>query len=798
MDHVIIILSGIVQGLGFRPYLFRELKKREITGTIRNAGNLGVVLDLQLPDNILSKDLIMELKQNSPQLARIDKTNVVGMSKNEIQLIDFSTLTIVPSDSSIGAQITLPPDISICDTCLEEYSNSKLPRFYRYDFIACAACGPRYTIMKSLPYDRKNSSMEEFPFCEGCEHDYTTIKNRRFHAQTFSCNHCGPYYFLFSNKIKTPDPFSINEAIKSILDGSILAIKGIGGVNVVCRADQNAVVEKLRNRKRERKYKPFALMVSSIEMARKYVEISPLEEELLTSYRRPIVLCKKKSDSNTNIVGGVDFNSIAPGLPHVGIILPYMGFHHRLFQILGDVPLVFTSGNVSSLPMAISNDNIIKDLEGIADEFLLHNRDIVQRCDDSVVRVVAGYPQFIRRSRGYVPEYISLSFGLKLKSILAVGAELNSTGAISKGEKIFPTQHIGNVRNVETYQFLKTTLAHLQSLLQISDEEITAVVKDLHPNFISGRLADDIVKTKSIQNIHRIQHHHAHLASLMVDHQLGLNEKIVCITIDGVGYGEDGKSWGGEILFGGYKEFTRAGHLIPVPMIGGDLCAKNPFRMLLSVLKHLEIHGNLSFSIEDFISNYDLVRALPQGNLEYKFLSKMSAERISKEPLTSSFGRILDVIAALGSICFKRTYRGEPAMRLEGYLELQYPYTRNKQKENELQKYMRGDTIRSDLILHDAMAQLLKTNFSDLKQVLRGIVEDISILFATSAVNYAKNQHISKIGISGGVAYNELIVSTIKKIVQGEGLIFLQHKDVPCGDAGISVGQIAIAASKLL
>ncbi|HMB65577.1 MAG TPA: carbamoyltransferase HypF, partial [Patescibacteria group bacterium] len=624
------------------------------------------------------------------------------------------------SDDLTGKSVVLPPDIGMCEDCLEEFKVKGDPRWGNYEFISCVKCGPRFTIMESLPYDRKRSTMEDFPFCEECNQDYHNFDDRRFHAQTFGCRYCGPFYYIHQGKKppRYPEPHQIDELIEVLRNGKIAAVKGIGGVNLICRADKVKTIQRLRKKKKERLYKPFAVMVPDISTAKKYCKIEAKNQKWLKSWRRPIVLCPKKAHKSKKFNPKRDEKKenlpdlIAPGLPNIGIILPYMGIHYRIFKKLGNIPLIFTSGNISHLPIAIKNENIVRHLENIADIFYLHNRKIAQRCDDSVIRPVLGVPTPIRRSRGYVPEYIKLPFKTKKNVIVSVGAELNSTGAVSKGNRVFPTQHIGNVRNLETYEFLENSIMHMRKLLKIKDEDIGIIVRDTHPTFQSSKLAQKMKRKfsetgKTDIPIRTVDHHHAHLASLMVDRKLRLKEQIIAITVDGIGFGGDTEPWGGEILRGGYKKYERIGHLRRVPMVGGDLCAKNPARMLLCVLlanpqpRRTNIEQNKhtlkrdyqaqSEKVQKYIEREELWEQFPRKKIEMGYIikelekfqnqshhipastddskNKSPKQTIARKyPLTSSFGRILDAISSLFGVCQKRTYRGEPAMRLEGYI----------------------------------------------------------------------------------------------------------------------------------
>ncbi len=810
------ILSGIVQGIGFRPFLFNLLSRYPISGEIKNSGNLGVILDLQFDSTQLTKQDISDLiHTHKPPMARLEEILVVEIPP---QLsINFKELSIKPSDNKVGRALTLPPDIAMCESCLQEFKDSQLPRFYHYPFLACVQCGPRFTIMRTLPYDRENSSMRTFPFCQECQQDYNNRTDRRFHAQTFCCNQCGPQYTQIAS-LSAPPMYSmdlgqtiINHLAQSIREGKIVAIKGIGGLHIVCRADRESVIKKLRKRKRKRKYKPFAVMMPDLEQAHKFCRIPLSFESLLTSYRRPIILFPK--------IEGTLPSNISPGLPNLGILLPYMGLHYLLFEMIGKIPLVFTSGNPSDQPMAIQNTKIQSELEQIVDEIYVHNRVIEQRCDDSVLRPVNGVATLIRRSRGYVPEYITLPFEPPFSAMISVGAELNNTGAIARFNRIFPTQHIGNIRNLSTYQFLRQALNHLIRLLKIPPEEIRCIVSDQHPEFLSRKVAlemradllkrETLTKEISARGIIdvQIQHHHAHLAALMVDHQLPLGSKIVAITVDGVGFGEDKEPWGGEILLGSYIDFNRKSYLHPMAMVGGDQCAKYPIRMLLCILLQVANQFHQIDLLEELLHRIDLIARLPQSNLEYDFVSRKIMQNFQRPkkpyPITSSLGRLLDSCAALVRCCDVRSYRGEPAMRLEGYIWNVSRHPKAYSREYLLKNYFMREIIMGDKLLFDyamLMYGVKGVNQGRAQESIpsfaRAFVEDLAFLFAHRACKIALQNKVKYVGITGGVAYNDLFVRIISEEVKKHNLHFLQHLSIPPGDAGISIGQIAIAAAR--
>ncbi|MHA1885478.1 MAG: carbamoyltransferase HypF, partial [Promethearchaeota archaeon] len=554
-----ISITGIVQGVGFRPFLFNLAREFNLKGKILNRGNAGVKLILQ-GDYKKINEFIDEIWAKKPIISYIEdiKTSKVKSDKN------FPSLTIEKSEQGRGISLTLPPDIAICDNCVNDMFSPKLPKYYNYPFVACAVCGPRFTTVTELPYDRERSTMINFPFCkqadpESCVAEYSNFSNRRFHAQTFACSVCGPHYKLYNRRGEIINDKSIEsvlqETAKRINNGEIVAVKGIGGVHAVCLSDNDAIL-KLRKRKGDRKYKPFALMVPNLDVVDEVLVITSKVRELLTSFRRPIVLLNRRNLANNSIIG----DQIAPGLNNVGVMLPYSGIHHLLFDKIGNKPLVYTSGNKSYIPMAIENSLIFEQLQDLADVFLLHNRPIFQRADDSVLRVHDNKVKLIRRSRGYVPEYLSLPFKVNIPGAIATGPLLATTGAILRRNRIFPTQHIGNVTHLETYDFLKEALFHMKKLLQIKDSEIEFIACDAHPEFITTKLAYELGNQYNCE-VYKIQHHFAHNLSLMAENNVEKDEKIIGITTDGIGYGDDSNIWGGEILLSSYSDYKRLAHL---------------------------------------------------------------------------------------------------------------------------------------------------------------------------------------------------------------------------------------------
>ncbi|TXT63282.1 MAG: putative carbamoyltransferase HypF [Promethearchaeota archaeon] len=783
IETVEINITGIVQGVGFRPFLFNLARNHNLNGYVLNRGNAGVRLVLQGKPTQISQ-FVKNVEKSKPSISYIENIGVNKLTNS----VKYTNLEIRKSEKGRGISLTLPPDVAVCEDCLKEMREPKLDRYYQYPFIACAVCGPRFTTVKSLPYDRKRSTMQQFPFCDECLAEYQDFDNRRFHAQTYACSVCGPNYRLYDyDRAEKREKTSINailrDTAKRINGGDIAAVKGIGGVHLVCAADDEQIIQKLRKRKRKRKYKPFALMIPNLNTIEQYFKISDTEREIITSFRRPIVLLEKKRTFDQSNISDL----VAPGLNNIGFMLPYTGIHYLIFNYIGDKPLIYTSGNKSNIPMGIENDKIINQLQGIADFFLLHNRTIYQRADDSVLRVHANKTKLIRRSRGYVPEYIPLPFQVEIPGALATGPELNSTGAVLRRNRIFPTQHIGNTTNLETFQFLKKALFHMKDLLQIKKEEIRFIAYDAHPAFISTQYARELSEDYQIPS-YPVQHHYAHILALMAENSIKPEEKIIGISTDGVGFGSDGNIWGGEILLASYYDSKRLGHLEYQPMIGGDRCTKYPARMAASIILK-------TFGIDKSKLLFDKLKLsndLEYGETELNTLinqyansnNKFPAENI---PLSSSTGRIFDTVSYLLGVGRLKTYRGEPAMRLEGLAARGNPDSVNlKIKYSD----EHGISVINTSELIGEILKLIQEKKNNKADIAAKFQEEIGNVFARVAIDKANKFGITKIGLSGGVAYNYSFSNAIKQKISEAGLKFLEHESIPPGDAGISSGQV--------
>lgn len=744
-------VSGIIQGVGFRPFVYRTAIKNGLKGYVRNMGDAGVEILLEGEENAINS-FLRDLREKKPPLARIHEVITVKLDGEN----QYESFTIEKSsDESELSGSVIPPDVAICDECLKELREKGNPR-YEYFFITCTDCGPRYTIIEKLPYDRENTTMRDFPMCDFCQKEYKDPLNRRFHAQTVACPRCGPKVYLTTCKgefVRVDDP--IREASKLLAEGFIVAIKGYGGFHVAAATTRDEPLIRLRKAK-HRKQKPFAIMARNLETVQSFAEVSPKEAELLTSYTRPIVLLKKS--------GGYYLSDlIAPGLHNVGVMLPYTGLHYMLFDSVKEPAFVMTSANPPNQPIVKDDDEALKTLGEIVDYFLFHNRRIAHRCDDSVVRVHGEKTVFIRRSRGYAPAPVILNEKAE-KCVLALGGELNNTACILLGDKAFISQHIGDVENVETRDFLEGAAKHL---IRLTNSNVDVVACDLHPKFTTTKLARDLAE-KNGWRFFQIQHHYAHVAALMAEH--GVSE-IVGVCCDGYGYGVDGEAWGGEIILGlkDSMEFKRLAHLEKQPMIGADLATRYPLRMAAGILYK-------KVDVEDWLMQNR--RYFPRGEEEVQLiLQQLKMGRGTVK--TTSCGRVLDAVAAVLGVCFERTYEGEPAMKLESA-------AMKGRDALKLKPRIEGDTLKTTELLLEIYENRKRCAIHDLAfsahvYLAHGLAE--------LAIEKALENGVKTVGFSGGVACNEILTKIMREIVEAAGLRFLVHEAVPPGDGGLSFGQ---------
>jgi len=765
--RIVVLCSGVVQGIGFRPFVYRIAVKRGLTGYVLNLGDAGVKIVAE-GDKKSIKSFLRALQDEKPPLAYYEKLEV----KWEEYKGEFSSFVVAKSNKNArsGGASYIPPDIALCDDCRRELFNPQSRR-YMYPFIVCSACGPRYTIIEDLPYDRENTTMRDFPMCEDCEKEYTNPLDRRYHAEPTCCPKCGPSMSLYTRDgelIETLNP--IKEAAKLLEEGYILAIKGIGGTHVATKTTEDDPVILLRKRRR-RPQRPFALMSRDLDAIQKFAEITPLERDLLLSYRRPIVVLEKKDPFPLS-------KYLAPGLHTIGVMLPYSGIHEILLYHSKEPALVMTSGNYPGQPMAISNEEAFSQLSKIVDYFLLHNRRIINRNDDSVIRIVDNKLSFLRRSRGYVPEPFKLRFlEDNQETVIGFGAEENVTFTLLRGRYAYPSQHIGDVDNLEMIEFIQTTVRNLSRITNINPENVTAVGSDLHPGFFTTKFAEEFAKQHDISH-YKIQHHHAHIIALMAEHNFPIDEEVIGIAIDGYGYGIDRTAWGGEILLATYTDFKRLGHLEQVPMPGGDKSTYYPIRMATGILsKQLSTQ-----ELRNILASYK--DAFQFGEKEIDIVIKQISSKFNT-PMTSSTGRVLDAISVLLNICNRRTYEGEPAMKLEAFAAQGNP---DKLPFNITISKRNGNYIfnTSEIVLQ--VVDYLKNNEKP-KDIAASAQKAIALGLSELALAGALDTGVNKILLSGGVGYNNAIVKTIREKVESHGLKFYRHEKLPTGDGGISFGQ---------
>ena len=747
-----IAVTGLIQGVGFRPFVFRIATRHDLTGWVQNT-NEDIRIEVTGTDQNLGC-FLNSLSEEAPPAAIIEK-----ITSLEIKTVSFPSFTIRDSHNLSDKITEISPDIAVCDDCLrdiEQHDNR-----FAYPFVNCTNCGPRFTIIRDLPYDRAKTTMGLFVMCEQCRKEYETITDRRFHAQPTACSHCGPHYEYFVGQEMISDRIAvILKCISaSIENGEIVLIKGLGGMHLACDAFNESAVKKLRDLK-NREGKPFAVMFRDLKSLREYSEINPEEEKSLISWRRPIVLLqKKKVSGQQKLAAGLNVD-----LNLLGVMLPYMPIHYLLFDNLKTKAIVLTSGNFSSEPILIDNQAALKQLSPFVSASLFYNRDIYNRTDDSVVRVIGGHERIMRRSRGYVPAPVRTA--LNTDGIVAFGAELTNCFCVGKGNKAFLSQHIGDLQGLETTLFYEETIAQFIKLFRI---EPTLLAVDMHPGYISTKTGLNYGNLPVFQ----VQHHHAHIASCMAEH--GLDEKVIGIALDGTGYGPDGNSWGAEFMICDLNDFERITHFEYIAQPGGDLAAEEPWRMAISYL--YKVYGD-KFT-----------------ELKLPFLSKIETEKLEmipmmidknvNSPLTSSAGRLFDCVASLLDLVQVATFQAEGPMRLESLVisgcTESYPF-------QFIGAISFDDTIRGiiDDINSGISNSLIATKFHN----------TINLIIFEFANSIRLKQGLNKVVLSGGVFQNKYLLEGSIEILQKNEFEFYSHLTVPANDGGIALGQLAVASKR--
>lgn len=751
-----ITIKGLVQGVGFRPFVYTLANELNLRGTVSN-NSAGVFIQLQ--SSVFQKDVFLErLRNEKPAISKITSIEVCESYKD----FKFSKFEITSSNLAHNQITRVSPDIGICSKCLEDYAHQ--PHRLKYPFVNCTNCGPRFSIIESIPYDRPFTTMREFEMCPLCEEEYNNPADRRFHAQPVACNHCGPVYTAFYLKDgamaqidKYPD---ITDRIcVELVAGGIVALKGMGGFNWLADAGNEEAIARLRELKK-RYSKPFAIMCQDEDWMNSNMEISPAEYEQLRSWRRPIVLLNEKQKLSYQINGD---------LKTIGVMLPYMGIHYEIFRRSGLKAIVFTSANKTGEPMLKDNDEARDYLLNHSDLYVEYNRRIYNRVDDSVVRLINETPQVMRRARGYAPEPVLNIHGVE--GGLAFGAEMTAVFALGVGQQILMSQYIGDLSAFETYEAYKDTLKRLSSLFKFKPQYL---ICDTHPEYLSSKLAVQIARENNLP-LYQVQHHHAHAVSVMVEY--GLDEECLALCLDGIGYGDDGQSWGCEVLSCNRTQYKRLSHLPYVSLPGGDKAAKECWRMTVSYFYSL-------FGSADMLP--DTFKELVGANKIQQLL------RLLNSPLnrnfTSSAGRLFDAVAALLGICYYNTYQGEAAMKLE-----------QAASQSTVDDKIYSGKISDDWDMHALFTGIL----SDLHNgVDKGIISlrfhrTLVVQLASLIKKYSALLQLKKVILAGGVFQNrllsELLIDEIKKL----NLKIYYPTAIPCNDGGIAVGQMGVVAALL-
>ncbi|NOZ35604.1 MAG: carbamoyltransferase HypF [Chlorobi bacterium] len=744
----LIKITGLVQGVGFRPFIYVLAEEFNLTGWVENR-NDGVLIKINA-DEKKALHFIEEIKKQAPLASSIKE---IKLQKTDYE--KFTDFSIKKSESSSNAVTEVSPDIAVCDACLEDMKSQE--HRINYPFTNCTNCGPRFTIIKDLPYDREKTTMAEFEMCDTCKKEYTDIYDRRFHAQPVACNNCGPHYTLYYKCNFYKNINDITDVISYLTEeGKIIAIKGLGGFHLMCDAHNEDAVTDLRKLK-NRESKAFAVMCKNSETAKKYAEVSSTEETELNSWQRPIVLLKstkKLAPSVTN------------GLANVGIMLPYIPMHYLMFEKLKTDVLVLTSGNLTDEPIITSNEDALKTFEDKADAIITYNRKIHNRTDDSVGIVVNDRFRLLRRSRGFAPSPIITNFNTE--GIFAAGSEFVNCFAVGKGNQVLMSQHIGDLKNLETFEFYKESYELYKRLFRFKPKRIVA---DMHPDYLSSKFAEDLHRKFPETELIKVQHHHAHIVSCMAEH--GLNEKVIGIAFDGVGLGDDGNIWGGEFFINNLSEYKQFSHFEYINVAGGDAVSKEPWRSAVSYLYHY--FGEMIF--EDLPSFTGKIDANRLKNYLQMLKNNFNTYKIS------SAGRLFDAVSSLLGLVQTAGYHAEAPMRLESIIndDITDFYDFEVTDVISFKKTFAG--IINDL-RNSVDAAIISTKFHN---TLAEVVLQLSKMIK-------QKTGINKVVLSGGTFQNKYLLSRVENRLSENGFSVFSHEKIPSNDGGIALGQLIIGS----
>lgn len=783
VNITVLLIQGLVQGVGFRPFVYRIATEMGIRGEVDNR-NDGVCIRALL--SVEEKELLLRrIRTEHPPVASIHRIQV---TEEQVEAEPYTGFSITPSRNGSAEITQVSPDIAVCADCLAD--RKRQPHRLAYPFVNCTHCGPRFSIIRDLPYDRARTTMAAFSLCPDCRKEYTSVGDRRFHAQPVACNRCGPvYYASYEGRKYTDYPTLLALTIRLLAEGRVIAAKGIGGYHLVCDACQEKAVGRLREIK-ARETKPFAVMFRDVQSVQTYAHLHPREAACLTSWRRPIVLLKCRFDGvETPLASGVH-----PSMQTVGCLLPYMPIHTDWFEHLDTPALVMTSGNQSDFPIAVTPREAESQLEGKVDLILHHNREIYNRTDDSVLQVCGSQPCLLRRSRGYVPEPFRTE--LPVDGILAFGAEMANTFALGKGGTILQSQYIGDLKNSETYAFYTESLDRFRQLFRFTPRRL---VGDKHPDYLSSREASGLALAMGLPLL-GVQHHHAHAAACMLEH--GLKEPVIALVLDGTGWGEDGHSWGGEFFWCDLATYRRLAHFEYVPLPGGDKAAMEPWRMAVAYLRQY----GLPYP-PDFVGRI--------GADKIRVLERM-LEKGVQCPSGSSAGRLFDAVSSLAGLCDRVSRQGEAAILWEQeaafyercgktrYSEpdtasvpsAAIPFSRSAESATE-ESYPLADEKDGILSFRPLFARLLADKMNQVPAGLLAIRfhEALAACLKDKAVRLMRQTGVSKVIASGGCFQNKRLTELLQQQFKEEGIPFYIPGRIPCNDSGIAVGQVAVAAA---
>ncbi|MBC8382356.1 MAG: carbamoyltransferase HypF [Candidatus Cloacimonetes bacterium] len=748
MKHAEILLTGIVQGVGFRPFVKRTALHHGIKGYVENR-EFGVKIVAQASKKSI-EEFVKDVLNNAPAVSTILTHSIKYL---ESELPDFKTFEIAPSKKKGEISALIPPDIATCDKCAQEIID-KDDRHFSYPFTNCTNCGPRFSIIRSIPYDRKNTTMKKFIMCDDCNREYTTVADRRYHAQPNACPKCGPELQLIEVVDENPvvterRERAFDKTVSFLQQGEIVAIKGIGGYHLVCNALNKEVIEKLRKLK-YRPQKPFALMARDIDIIKEYCAINDSEKEMLEGQQKPIVLLGKKKYALENV---------APGVKDLGFMLPYTPLQYLLFKHFR--LLVFTSGNISEEALENKDDSAFRNLSRITQYYLSYNREIFNRIDDSIVTYAGDQRILIRKARGFVPKPINIKKGIDKPQIFAAGADMKGSFGLTKENIFLGSQYLGDLVFNSNTEFYRESLSYFQSIFEMKPE---VVIADSHPNYFSTQFAKEFAEEKELP-VHYIQHHKAHIYSVMAENDL---ENVLGVSFDGTGYGDDGNIWGGEFFIIKSIDCERFAHLNYLPMVSGERAAKEPWRMaLIYLFKYFP----------DAIDTIIPTATFPQRDM---ILHQLLNDSVQLQ--TSSMGRFFDAVASLIDVCHYNSYEGEAAMKLEAFADENFSeyYNINFDKQQsliEVALIIRG--IVND-ILDDRSKKYISSKFHF---TIARMVFDL-------CKKMKKESGIDSVALSGGVFQNVVLVNMIKRVFYGSDFKLFWNEKVPPNDAGIALGQV--------